>query len=183
MPDLFSRTFFDYFNALERKMRVQPLNLGGAASSGAGIGGPPGGFRGYLPQSRVSYDSLEIGTPETVSSGPSLWDNLNHIRYRLDVLESGPPTSIITVSGDYNADLYDDVIIGDADTGPIVITLPVASGVVGKEYKVKKSDSSGNTVVVSGAESEQFDGQPVHNLTSQYDYQAYITDGDVWHLF
>lgn len=182
MPDLFSRTFFDYFNALERKLRVQPLNLGGAAGSGPGIGGPPAGFLGYLPQGRVSYDYLELGIP-TTSSAPSLWDNLNHIRYRLDVLESGPPSSLITVSTNYNADLYDDTIIGDASNGPIVVILPETSGVVGKEYKVKKKDSSGNTVIVSGANSETFDGQPVHNLSSQYDYSAYISDGNVWHLF
>lgn len=179
----FERAFFDYFNALKRDLQTKPLVLGGAASSGPGIGGPAGGFIGYLPQSRITYDYLELGLNTTTASGPSLWDNLNHIRYRLDVLESGPPTSLITVSVNYYADIYDDVILGNATNSEIVVILPTTSGYAGKEYKVKKTDASVNAVIVSGASSETFDGQPTHTLSGQYDSSTYITDGDVWHLF
>lgn len=179
----FNRAFFDYLNALKRDMQVKPLVLGGATSSGPGIGGPAGGFIGYLPQGRVTYDAIELGTLDTTVSGPSLWDNLNHIRYRLDVLESGPPISIITVSGEYYADIYDDVIIGNATTSGFTVILPTTSGNAGKEYKVKKVDSSSNVITISGIDSETFDGESVHTLSGQYQYQTYINDGEVWHLF
>ena len=79
----FERTFFDYFQTMKRLLDVRPHSLGGFASSGAGSGGPPGGFRGYLPQSRVTYDKLETAT---LSGSTSLYDNLNHIRHDVGVI-------------------------------------------------------------------------------------------------
>jgi hypothetical protein len=85
-------SYFDYekeqaaqLNNLRAQMIARPLNLGGTAIGG---GGPTGGFTGYLPQSRVSYDPLELEALGITNSG-SLNDNLNHIRYRLRTVESG----------------------------------------------------------------------------------------------
>src|ERR1041384_4143420 len=78
-----------------RNSRVLPLNLGGIAGAGGGVGAPPGGFIGWLPQTNVAYDIDELATLSTSTSGiaaPSGWsllDNLNHIRYRIQALESG----------------------------------------------------------------------------------------------
>lgn len=88
----FERNFFQYFENLNRRLRIQPLMLGGVATSGGGSGGPPGGFIGMLPQSRITYDKLEAATPTTPSgytapSGATLVDNLNHIRNRLEIIE------------------------------------------------------------------------------------------------
>jgi hypothetical protein len=80
-------------------VKIQSMNLGGIASVSGGGGGPPGGFTGYLPQNRVAYDSGEIGLNTVPASGyPSLYDNLNHIRYRLTQIEDfGVPSSGIAV--------------------------------------------------------------------------------------
>ena len=92
----FEQTFFGYFDNLKRQMMVTPLNLGGIRASGGGGGGPPGGFIGLLPQTRVAYDKSEIAlsgfpfnpyNPSGVMVSGSLLDNLNHIRYRLQILE------------------------------------------------------------------------------------------------
>lgn len=87
------RTLFSYFENTKNYIRAQPLNLGGVASSGGGRGGPPGGFYGFLPQVRVAYDYAELaysGPSIPVPSGISLSlvDNLNHIRFRIGVLET-----------------------------------------------------------------------------------------------
>ena len=59
--------------------QTQPLWLGGEAGSPGSVG-PPGGYIGLLPQTRVHYDPLE----EEYSGGStSLVDNLAHDRYRL----------------------------------------------------------------------------------------------------
>ena len=84
----YETNLIDYINLLERSANTRPLVLGGITSSGGGDGGPPGGFVGYLPQTRISYDLTELATIETAISGESLLDNLNHIRYRLDLVES-----------------------------------------------------------------------------------------------
>lgn len=82
---------FDYtiLNAIEnavRTVKAAPLLLG---STSTGSGGPVGGFVGYLPQNKVSYDQDELAYSGLPYSGISLTDNLAHIRYRLDAVESG----------------------------------------------------------------------------------------------
>ncbi len=88
----FESQLFQYLENLKNNLRTQPMFLGGTASWSGGIGGPPGGFIGYLPQTRVAYDFGELATSGTPLSGMSLWDNLNHIRYRIQVLENGGVT-------------------------------------------------------------------------------------------
>ena len=96
---LYDYNFFEYFSNLERKLKVQPLNLGGIIGSGGGAGGPPGGYLGLLPQTKVAYDTDELALSGFISPTPydvsgilvsaTLLDNLNHIRYRLELLEGG----------------------------------------------------------------------------------------------
>lgn len=60
--------------------------LGGVAGPDGGSGSPPAGFLGKLIQRYVAYDTTEAAQ---VTGSATLLDNLNHIRYRLQVLESG----------------------------------------------------------------------------------------------
>ena len=74
--------------------------LGGSSGSAGGSGGPPGGFVGKLIQSQVTYDTTEA---ETATGATSLVDNLNHIRYRINVMEEtgeyGPHENAHTACG------------------------------------------------------------------------------------
>lgn len=87
----YDRKFFEYLENLKRHLQTMPLNLGGLAaySGGYGVKGPPAGYIGHLPQTRVSYDYTEAALSGVHPSGVSLLDNLNHIRYRLTAVESG----------------------------------------------------------------------------------------------
>lgn len=90
---------FDYaiINAINnaiRTVKASPLVLGATSS---GVGGPIGGYIGYLSQKRVSYDASELSYSGFYEPGAwndgilvsgSLMDNLAHIRYRLDNLEA-----------------------------------------------------------------------------------------------
>lgn len=90
----YERKVFEYLENLKRQIQAQPLLLGGISSSGGGSGGPPAGFIGYLPQTRVTYDISEA----SISSGSSsLVDNLNHIRNRLTTIENEASPGTITV--------------------------------------------------------------------------------------
>jgi len=84
----FSYQILEYINNAIRSSSVKPFNLGGITASGGGSGVPPGGFVGVLPQTRVAYDLSELSDDSIPVSGMSLLDNLNHIRYRVDVVES-----------------------------------------------------------------------------------------------
>jgi hypothetical protein len=80
----FSYTIIEFINNAVKSASMKPLNLGGINYSGGGYGGPPGGFVGVLPQTRVAYDYSELSYSGIPSSGVSLLDNLNHIRYRIE---------------------------------------------------------------------------------------------------
>jgi hypothetical protein len=96
----FDDQLFDYLDAVKAANKISTLNLGGVSSSGGGTGGPPGGFTGYLPQTRVCYDYTEAAIHQVPESGISLIDNLNRIRYRLKALEDSYSTPGITVYDD-----------------------------------------------------------------------------------
>jgi len=88
MNNDFSYTILEYINNAIRNNSIHPLNLGGISSSGGGSGTPPGGFVGYLPQTRVGYDLSEVTSSGLPASGWSLLDNLNHIRYDILAIET-----------------------------------------------------------------------------------------------
>lgn len=94
MADSLESIFYAYLNSAKAQMKMQPIYLGGYGGPNGGSGGPPGGFVGQLSQGRVAYDSTEAELITTTSGG-TLVDNLNHIRYRINVLEEGG----VTVSG------------------------------------------------------------------------------------
>lgn len=97
----------DMIESSQRTFKAAPMNLGGIPGSGGGIGGPPGGFIGWLPQRRVAYDTDELATLDTAVSGSSILDNLNHIRYRIGVLESGVAASLTVVDDNFALPYYD----------------------------------------------------------------------------
>jgi hypothetical protein len=124
----FDYNFFTYFSDLERRIKAQPLNLGAIIGSGGGNGGPPGGFVGMLPQTRVAYDTTEAEDDGFVSPNPydpsgilvsaTLLDNLNHIRYRIATLEGGGP-------GVANLDVYENDVV--VKTGVTILDFQGAS--------------------------------------------------------
>jgi len=102
MNNDFSYTILEYINNAIRNSAIKPFNLGGVSASGGGSGTPPGGYVGYLPQTRVAYDLSEATSSGLPTSGWSLLDNLNHIRYDILTLEN------IVASG-----------VGEVDEAPI----------------------------------------------------------------
>ncbi len=90
--------------------------------------------------------------------------------------------SIVNKTGDYTAAITDYVITCDANGGAFTVTLPAASGVTGKIYHIKKTDSSGNAVTVDGNASETIDGDTTKVISTQYDSMEIICDGSNWHI-
>ena len=71
----------------------------------------------------------------------------------------------------------------DASGGSRVITLYAASGNSGRQVKVKKIDSSANTVTVDANSSEQIDGSTTQVIEAQYTSLSLVCDGSNWHIF
>jgi hypothetical protein len=84
----YEKEIYDLINTIRNQVRATPMYLGGITASGGGTGGPPGGFVGSLPQTRVTFDLSESAS-NAIPSGASLVHNLNRIRYRIAQLEAG----------------------------------------------------------------------------------------------
>lgn len=54
----------------------------------------------------------------------------------------------VTYTSNHTLDGTNHVVLVDATSGNVTITLPSASGISGREYIIKRTDSSGNTVTI-----------------------------------
>ena len=81
-------------------------------------------------------------------------------------------TSGNVVSGDY-------MIICDATSGAITMTLPPAALVPGRIYTFKRINT-GNAVIVDGYGSETIDGALTHTLSPQWNGVTVMSNGVAW---
>ena len=71
----------------------------------------------------------------------------------------------------------------DASGGNRTITLYASSSNSGWQIKIKKIDSSANTVTVDANSSEQIDGSTTQVIEAQYTSLSLVCDGSNWHIF
>ena len=82
----------------------------------------------------------------------------------------------------YTATTSDNIIVVDATSGSITISLPAAADSTNYEYTIKKIDSSSNAVIVDADSNETIDGEKTVELISQYSYVTVVSDGDEWFI-
>ncbi len=82
----------------------------------------------------------------------------------------------------YTAAGFTVILVSNNGSG-ITITLPEAEVNAGKFYYIKKIDSSGGQVTVTGnSASETIDGEIEVRLALQYQFIQVLCDGTVWHI-
>ncbi len=87
--------------------------------------------------------------------------------------------TVRTITSSDTASATDEVILCNAASGAITVTLPAANG--GNRYfYIKKIDSTANAVTVDGASSETIDDVTTRVLSSQYDSIEIVSDGSEW---
>jgi len=94
----------------------------------------------------------------------------------------GVTTADVTKTANYTAAITDHAIFCDATSGAITITLPSASPAQGREYHIKKIDSSTNTVTIDGNGSQTIDGALTQVIIFQYDSVMIKADGSNWFI-
>lgn len=75
----------------------------------------------------------------------------------------------------------DAVVLVDATTGAVTVTLPATQDMEGRTVTVKKLDAV-NNVTVDGAGAETIDGAATVVLATQYDVCVLLSDGAAWHI-
>ncbi len=89
------------------------------------------------------------------------------------------PTSI---TANYTALSSDYLILANAASGAITIALPTAVGISGKEYLVKKTDSSTNLVTIDPSGTQTVDGLLTVSTDFVNDVAAIQSDGANWRI-
>jgi hypothetical protein len=127
--------------------------------------------------------ALTPATPAAVSS--SLTDRLAMIVYQLKAITGltnwydVPAVAAVSSSGNMGTNLTEFV---DATSADITRTLPTAVGCSGRVYRVKKTDSGGNSVIVNTTSSQTIDGALEYTLSVQYECLTVVSDGANWQI-
>lgn len=98
-----------------------------------------------------------------------------------DFLVSAHLKNLVTKTTDYTADADDDVILLDGTSSTVEITLPTASGILGKKYCLKCIDST-NACTVAPEASETIDGESNYTFINEDDAIIIVSDGNNWKI-
>ncbi len=91
-------------------------------------------------------------------------------------------SNIYTASSDYTATSTDHIILADASTSAFTVTLPTAVGITGREYIVKKIDSTTNIVTIATTGSETIDGDASFDLELKDESVNIFSNGSNWYI-
>lgn len=75
------------------------------------------------------------------------------------------------------------VILCSATNGAITVNLPVAASSAGRQFVIKKTDSSANAVTIDADGTEEIDGSTTQVLNTQYESLSVVCDSTTWHIF
>jgi len=129
----------------------------------------------YYRDSSGNFVRLGIGSSGQnlrVSSGLPAWGDGS----------SGFTTATKTTG--YTISSTDTVIFADASSGNVSITLPVASGLAGYRFYIKRIDNTypTNTCTVDRSSSDTIDGLTSVPLHLQYTALAVVSNGSAWYI-
>lgn len=91
-------------------------------------------------------------------------------------LATGGYSTLFTVTANYTASQGDQIILVDCSGGARTVTLPAASAVANKTFRVKKVDSSGNTLTVQ-ASAGNIDGAASKVWSTALQGFGFVSDG------
>lgn len=74
------------------------------------------------------------------------------------------------------------IVLADASSNAIKITLPSASICAGRQYIIKKIDSSANAVTIIPQSGQTIDGQTSISITAQNDLRRIVSNGANWYI-
>ena len=89
-------------------------------------------------------------------------------------------TGLSVKASAYTLGLQDNVVLGNATSGAFTLTLPSAIGIIGRQYILKKIDSSMNAVTIATTGGQTIDGASTASLSTQYQFLAIASDGTNW---
>jgi hypothetical protein len=91
-------------------------------------------------------------------------------------------TAIVTKAAAYTLTSSDSTVRANAATGIFTLTLPDATLHSGREFFIKKIDSTANAITVATTASQTIDGAATASLTTQYQILRLQSNGAGWDI-
>lgn len=85
-----------------------------------------------------------------------------------------------TISSDYTLTFSDEVVFVDCSTSDVNINIPLASGVGGREFSIKRKPGGNFSCTISSQEPETVDGESTISLYYDYEAISLISDDKNW---
>jgi hypothetical protein len=89
--------------------------------------------------------------------------------------------TVVVKNVNYTITTTDEVVLVNASSGSLLMTLPTAVGNTNL-YRIKKTDSSANTVTVGTTASQAIDGGATAVIHAQYASISVVSDGANWFI-
>lgn len=100
------------------------------------------------------------------------------------VSAAGFAPALVSKTSAYTLTTSDCVVLANATSAAFTLTLPSASSVpTGRQYLLKKVDSSANAVTIATTSSQTIDGSTTASLASQWSKLTVVSDGSNWYTF
>lgn len=98
------------------------------------------------------------------------------------ILDAGIFPAPVTISTTTTADVDKRTYLVNCASAPVTLNLPTASGRAGKDYVIKKTDTSPNALTIDAFSTETIDGNLVIDTATPGDSVIIQSDGSNWRI-
>lgn len=127
-------------------------------------------------------DKLQVSNRVTAEyNRQAYFDIISALQMQINRAADGYLFPVTAVTANYTQSLNDAVILVNATSGAVTITLQPALQCEQKRITIKKTDSSGNAVTIDADGAETIDGSATKSLATQYKtYELIAQNGSWW---
>jgi hypothetical protein len=141
---------------------------------------------GWLPSSGWTEDAENnkvyvINTGRNVGIGTTVPSAKLHV-IGDTIINGAFSTKVNTITANTTLDNTYHIVLADASSNAITITLPSASTCSGRQYIIKKIDSSENAVTITPQSGQTIDGQTSISIIMQNDLKRIVSNGTNWYI-
>lgn len=130
-----------------------------------------------VPVSRPLPEDDDAGLREAIR------EELGTLRRAAVAVASHLRPTIASVAANYTITDDDSLVLADATTAPVTVTLPSAADSEGLEFTVKRTNSGANAVTISRAGTDLIEGATTITLSAQWAYRTLRSDGlSTWYV-
>ena len=124
----------------------------------------------------IGYNAIGIGSNTTVIGNAST----TNAEIKGTLKSNGQILALTSKTANYTVLISDEIIICDATSAPITITLPTAVGKTGQTYTIKRINGGFNNVTIATTSNQTIDGFASTSLDDQNTLVKVISDGSNW---